>query len=129
MIRPRISLRATLILVAIIASYFGFWDITRESGVGDFEDVFVVERTDELGFRTVVHEFDSSPAPFVLRRLRAEFDPPSSDSLGGQESFDVHEYHFWLRSSCLNARCRSNGDVSLATFTRHRSGTLHLRFN
>ncbi|MDP6445637.1 MAG: hypothetical protein QF805_17705, partial [Pirellulaceae bacterium] len=78
-----------IVITVLPATYLGCWQVTKRWGLGPAEyDVSLA--IDEDGTRTATHNFDSSPAPFVLRRQRQE----RRASENGFRQF--REYHLWF---------------------------------
>jgi hypothetical protein len=89
MIRPRFSIRTLLVVVTLWAAYFGCWRMTKRWGRDHriLEDVYFGRSTD-LG-TAYPREFDSSPAPFVLRRSATVLRRSTIVCY-------IHEYHLWF---------------------------------
>ena len=82
--RPRFSIRALLLVVTLIALYFGAWEMTKRSGIG-----LVSPETQKANIPSPrPRPFDSCPAPFVVSRERYYGLP--------HKFGDFREYHFWF---------------------------------
>ena len=82
--RPHFSIRALLLVVTLIALYFGAWEMTKRSGIGLVAPE--KQKTDLASARP--RPFDLCPAPFVVSRERYYGLPPKYG--------DFREYHFWF---------------------------------
>ena len=104
-IRPRFSIRALLILVSMVGLYFGCWEVTKQLGLGHPHTQDVDRFEGESVFFLDDGAFGSSPAPFIVSRIRGEI--PQSGEIPPQSSFSnffigmfrigrTREYHLWF---------------------------------